>query len=246
VSGYSFFNKFGFVVDPAVGVWTDVWANGGAYTFPKNAQKIRVISSSAQDGPGGTGARSVVVQGLDENFDQIEEEIITNGTSLSSLTSQKFFRVNRAWVNNCGEYSSSTTGGNAGVISIQRQNGDVQAIISFLGGMGLGQTGVARFSVPKGKQVLIYGVNVSVDSAQSAEVVLFQRQNFDDVDEPFTCKRNAISIHGLIENSLIEFFATPLLFPEKTDIWWVVRTKNATTTVSIDWSMLLAPFPLNV
>jgi hypothetical protein len=68
-------------------------ARGGVYVFPSVAAVIDIVSSSANDTAAGTGAQSVVVFGLDANYDEIAEVIPTNGTTISTGT-LLFLRVN--------------------------------------------------------------------------------------------------------------------------------------------------------
>ena len=68
-------------------------SRGGAYVFPTVAAVIDVVSSNANDTAAGTGAQSVVVFGLDANYNEIAEVIPTNGTTISTGT-LLFFRVN--------------------------------------------------------------------------------------------------------------------------------------------------------
>jgi hypothetical protein len=82
----------------------DVWAGGGAYSFPSAASASVVLSSSANDTSAGTGARTVRVSGLGANYVLLHEDATMNGTASVSLTSQ-FLRVN--------EIKALTVGSNA-------------------------------------------------------------------------------------------------------------------------------------
>ena len=70
-----------------------VWPEGGIYTWPTAASILKVSSASANDTSAGTGARTILISGLDENWDQISETITLNGTTAVNTTLE-FFRVN--------------------------------------------------------------------------------------------------------------------------------------------------------
>ena len=52
------------------------WGNLSYLTSPST---LSISSTSSEDAAGGTGARTVVVQGLDENYVPVEEEITVGG-----------------------------------------------------------------------------------------------------------------------------------------------------------------------
>ncbi|MCA8203185.1 hypothetical protein LGM71_19215 [Burkholderia sp. AU33545] len=82
-SGHTRVAVYGFNGAPAAGA--DVWVGQGAYPFQTSAQALEIISSSANDAAAGTGARTVMVQGLDANFNPIQRQVAT-GTMIASQT----------------------------------------------------------------------------------------------------------------------------------------------------------------
>jgi len=107
-------NKFGSNRD--IDLTTDpetIWSAGGLYVFPSSADTLKIISNDADDnGTGTTGALTIKVQGLDTNYDTIEEDFTLNGqTAVTGI--KEFLRVYRAFVTSAGssEY-------NEGVITI--------------------------------------------------------------------------------------------------------------------------------
>jgi len=72
------------------GVTADLWdggitvASGGAsllWVPPTAARVHQIVSSSTNDDPGQSGVTAIHVEGLDANFDFIEEDITMNGTT---------------------------------------------------------------------------------------------------------------------------------------------------------------------
>lgn len=63
------------------------------YAFPGSAAQLSVVSSSALDTAGGTGAHTLLIIGLDSAYNPITELVTLNGTT-PVLTTQSFLRVN--------------------------------------------------------------------------------------------------------------------------------------------------------
>ena len=61
-------HKFGFYdsVDTSL---TTIWSQGGVYSYLSGASTLYISSSSTADTGAGTGARTLTVSGVDNNFD---------------------------------------------------------------------------------------------------------------------------------------------------------------------------------
>lgn len=93
----------------------DVWDAGGLYVFPaalQAAADIDVQSNSAADAAAGTGARTILVRGLDADYMEQEETITLSGVTPvhSALDYIRFFDIRCV---TCG-----TGGVNAGDINV--------------------------------------------------------------------------------------------------------------------------------
>ena len=111
-------NKFGLNANATTGA--AVWDGNSDYTFPSSAVSLEVVSTSADDtatSGGGTGARTILVSGLDANYKQQTEMVSLNGTGAVAMQNQ-FLRVNRAYVLTAG-----TSAGQAGDILIRGTGG---------------------------------------------------------------------------------------------------------------------------
>ena len=100
----------------AVGTSEEViWDVGGNPVLPTAAGIVTVVCSSADDDIAGTGALVLHLQGLDNTYSVIEEEIDLDG--LSNVTSTKeYLRINHAQVHSAGTALSiqGTITGNVG------------------------------------------------------------------------------------------------------------------------------------
>lgn len=83
------------------GATETIWPLGGLYALPAAAAATTIVSSSANDTAAGTGARTVLVTGLDASRNVITETVTMNGTTPVALTAE-FFRINKIEVMTAG------------------------------------------------------------------------------------------------------------------------------------------------
>ena len=83
-----------------------VWPYTGIIPLPAAALQMKVSSSSANDTANGTGARTVFVEGLGANHEEISETITLNGQT-EVLTTQSFLHINNAYVATAGSTLSA-------------------------------------------------------------------------------------------------------------------------------------------
>ncbi len=231
--GFTAIHKFGENPDVAVSSTEDIWFGGGSYAgWITAADEVRIkAGGNAADDSGGAGAQSIVVEGLDGNWADASETIVTNGANVSTKTTTAFFRVFRAYVANVGTYG----GANTGNITIETEAGTVVAIIPA----GKGQTQMSMYTVPAGKTAYLQQLFATVAAAKAADIELFQRQNADDVSTPFTSKRLVEAFIGITSEGVIRYKAMPS-FPAKTDLWAVATTgTGAAASVVISYDLIL-------
>lgn len=89
--------KFG--TNPSVGTAAEyIWEQGNGWTYLPAATLLEVASTSAADVmTSGTGAWSIVIEGLDANYNEIEETVELNGQT-PVLTTLEYLYVNRVFV----------------------------------------------------------------------------------------------------------------------------------------------------
>jgi len=143
IAGHSAVNKFGHnEAVPTPGA--DIWAGGGTYTFyPTTGQAMQVSSTSPLDTLTGTGARTLIVYGLNSSWHEVSETVNLNGTT-PAILNNTYIRMYRAVVLYVG-----TSESNVGGISVEEQGGagSTGAFIEA----GDGQTQQAIYTIPKGK-----------------------------------------------------------------------------------------------
>lgn len=161
VTGMTALNKFGRNTDIDTGT-EDVWDGGGTWVWPTAARVHNIASSSANDAsPAGTGARTLLISGLDTNFAEISETITMNGTS-NVATSNSYIIIFRMKVVTAGSGRV-----NAGTITATAQT---DSTVTAQIGAGNGQTLMAIWQVPAGKSLYMTKYYVSVDGTTAAQI----------------------------------------------------------------------------
>lgn len=115
VPGASGIRKFGYnsSMSSSFGVIWPLDSGTPDYPFPQASALLNVVSTSTNDSAGGTGARAVLITGLDSGFSRQTALVSLAGTS-SVATTSSFSRVNRVTVTSVGTYG----GGNTGAITV--------------------------------------------------------------------------------------------------------------------------------
>lgn len=209
-----------------------IWDGGGIYSYPAAAAVMYVSSSSTADTSAGTGARTVFIQGLDANYNEIDETVTLNGQT-QVATTKSFLRVYRAYVvtagtggTNAGSIYIGTSGASSGV-----PTGAYYARIS----VGEGQTLMAVYTVPAGQTFYLTNGTAThgTDTSGAFMTIRFMTRAFGGVFRTAT----KIDITG---SEILFPFTFPLRLPEKTDIEVrAICSKNQNNAVSATFEGVL-------
>ncbi len=135
-------HKFGRNSITTAGANNIVWPlSGTTYPWPTSAQQVSIVSTSLEDTPAGAGIDSIIIFGLDANYDEIEEIVVLDGTN-PVLTTQSYIRVNRM--------INASPDSNLGNITASH-GADVLAIVET----GRNQTEQCILTVPRGQTLLL-------------------------------------------------------------------------------------------
>ena len=154
----------------------------------------------------GTGARSVVIEGLDANYNEISETVFLNG-STPVILANDYLRVNNAYVDESGSGLV-----NAGLITIRVNAGDVTQLV-IPAGQGRGQT--ANLTVGLGKSISLKELDITVSQVAANPVVVqvqLWKKLFGESWQMFDSFSFANG--GIIKNYNDDEFE----FPQKTDL----------------------------
>lgn len=209
-TGIGYIEKFG--MNPSVGNSIEtIWWTGGLYTYLTSASTIYVTSDSLNDGTGQTGARTILVQGLNSDYEEITS-IVTVGGGASTA---QFLRVYRAQL-----YETGTLGNNAGILTISTGSGGTGTVLAKIGGngtgvnfIGYGQTFLGLYTVPAGYNGFLTQWVVGSDTYNSPVTAFLTIRESDNQRRLLT--KDVMKIAGGLHT---KNYNVPLKIPEKTDI----------------------------
>lgn len=201
------------------GAAADVWEGGGNYPFLAAAATLEVLSTSAADTAAGTGARTVLISGLNSAYNTISEVVTLNGVTPVSTVNQ-YLRVN--------VFTTTTSGSgevNAGDITLRVSGGGATQCIARAG-YGFGRSAV--FTVPAGFTFFMSSAVFTVLAANGATVnvaafAIFQRSSVGNRRTPieFQVSSTVPYMHQAKEG---------IVFGEKTDVTLRVTTTGQANT----------------
>lgn len=215
LAGYSGVHKFGAVYGTAVSTMSTVWTAADTsatalYDWSYSAGTVTVVSTSSSD------TTQIVVEGLDTDYNFVEETFTLTGTTPTAAGTVTFARVNRA-------YMVSAT--NVGKIQVKRNTTVVTEI-----GAEFGQTLQCFYTVPANKTAYLLNLSASASKNQVVDLFLFQRPLGGAFRVQCTMSLNQ-------GNEQLDY-PVPLKFTEKTDI--DLRTRgSANATISAEFTLVL-------
>jgi hypothetical protein len=228
--GYRTLYKFGYNPDVDTQEET-VWGNAGDYIWLDSAVTMFVSSTSANDSGTGIGARTILIQGLDEDYNEIEETITLSGQT-QVATQLSYLRVYRAFVTLAGSNE-----GTSGVIYIGSSgstggvpNSSVYASISIGN-----QTQIAAYTVPAGYTLYVDEINFTAAVSQAQKLVHCKFNSRDYESNVFRTR----FVQVIQSNQLIQSFKYPQGFTEKTDLECRVSTDTSNTAIGASFQGVL-------
>lgn len=216
-------HKFGAVPTMSTNTTGTVWdKNDTIYpwsAWSNGANVITVSSSNAAD-----INTSVVVVGLDSNYDILEEKIILTAQS-GNVSSNSFIRVHRSYM------TDGNT--NVGTISIKNGSTDVALITA-----GFGQTLMSVYTIPRYYTGYLYQGTASAQSAADATGNMFVRYG-----GTLAFRVGHSFEFGGAGGQYTYNFSFPPELPEKTDIdvRITTRTNNGRYTAAFDLLLVRDP-----
>jgi hypothetical protein len=167
IPGHSAITVFGY--NPDVDTSEEsVWPNGGTVPHPTAASVLKVSSTDAADAsPSGTGARTVLITGLNGSFNEVSETIVLNGqTAVNTVNS--YLYVNGLTVTSVG-----SGGANAGDINVGTGTvtGGVPAVLYDMIAIGYNNRTTGHYCVPAGYTAfLVHGLFTAGQASGSTSI----------------------------------------------------------------------------
>jgi hypothetical protein len=206
----------------------DIWTGGGLYPWMTAATSLEAVSGSANDTAAGTGARTIIVNGLDINYAEISETVTMNGATAVPLVAQ-FFRINSVLTTTVGSLQV-----NDGDITIRDAGaGTTRAIMP----LGKGILRQSQFTVPAGHFLQVtdhlFTINRSGGTTHYATVSTWQRNGAGIIRMP-------LEVSFSERQPYLQNGVPGIPYPEKTDVQ--MRCTNVTansTDLTVGWLGLL-------
>ena len=179
----------------------DIWTVGGQQVFLDAAEPMDIVSTDANDNSAGTGLQVIRIFGLDNNFDEVDEELSMNGLTIVT-TVNSYLRVH-----DLRGVSAGTSGNNEGDITATASiDGSIQN--EMLGGSNASQS--LQYTIPNGKTGAATKLTFS-DAAGDAMIFSFFTRLFGGL---FTIQNVEQIAGGTFEFSFEPFTS----LQEKTDV----------------------------
>lgn len=228
--GYSVIQRSGFNPSVGTGVLESLWPQSSLYVFPSAASTMTVSSTSANDAAAGTGARTVLLTGLDANYLPIQETLTMNGQT-GVVTVNSYLRVQSLAVLTAG-----SGGENAGAIRVGTGAvvGGVPAVVYGMIDTGWNASQQMAWTVPAGVTAYLVDVSGSASAPTTNQntVLSIRARPFGGI---FLRGGSLVVVAGAFYlNAVI-----PRRFDEKTDIDAVALTTDNGVTVAAQLRFLL-------
>tara|TARA_R110000824_G_scaffold14354_5_gene61129 strand:+ start:1475 stop:2428 length:954 start_codon:yes stop_codon:yes gene_type:complete len=234
IVGVSGINRFGNNRDiDTSSTPEDIWEGGGVYTgHPTGVAETAEISSDNSNDDAsvtGTGARTVQIDGLNEDWMVQNETVSLSGTGWAPTTNS-WHRINKIQVLTAG-----SGGENAGILTT-RHTSTTGNIFTAMP-VGVNETLIGAYTTPSGKtgyiQQLHAAVSLSGGGDCSARLSVRARES--------GAVYRALTYQQVTNNNDLNLqFQPPISIPEKTDI--KVRCENVSnnnTSISAMFDIIL-------
>jgi hypothetical protein len=211
-------NIFAFSDNVKIGTPVTLWELTGttAYAFPTSAVQMTLVSTSASDDTRAT----ILINGLDSNWDQISETIALNGTS-NVTTVNSYLRINNMIMTSTG------TGQTTNVGTITAKNGGITySIISI----GVGRSQAAVYTVPNGYTMYLISINAFNGDAAAGNAINYQVKSTNNA------QTNPVTL-TVLQTAWDQRYQVirENVFPytQKTDLRWQFSTASGTHSVGL-------------
>lgn len=202
VDGHEVLNVFGYATAVSTS-FIAAWENNAAYVFPTVASTMRLSSSSASD-----TAVTVLISGLDADYNRISELLTTNGTA-DVTTANTYWRINSV---------VTTVGVAIGTLYIKNAGGTTYAQITI----GNGRTNMSINTVPAGYTAYF----TQFDSFSSTSVTSGVFATFRAILVSSTGISNVVLTAPFLNTYAITR-PYPIAIAEKTDIQFQNKSSGA-------------------
>lgn len=237
IPGLSPVRKFGRNDDVDNANSEDIFITGGDQPYLTSADTFDVVSTSTNDTLLGTGARTLVVEGLDSNY-MVQSETINMDGDTPVTTTKSYLRLYRAYVDTAG-----SVGTNDGTITFDPTSGGNTCLTIGLDNEdeGDGQTFTAQYTIPAGKTAYLKMLKIGCAASpgqtgvKEAHVSFIMRElgKAWRKQAMFSCRSDGTGSSPNLAHDI------PQSFPEKTDLRFRANVDNNNTAVHVRYTLVL-------
>lgn len=230
--GRTTWNKFGYNDDVDTGTEEIIASFGGAFSKLSGTDTLEIVSTSSNDEFTGTGARKVVIIGVDSNWDSLTEEVDLDGVN-PVQTNNDFLGVNQVYVSESG--SGET---NEGSITIKGATQTTVTLAHIPIGEGISQEAI--FYVKNNYTALAdwLTLNANKDSAGASEKLVEIKgwvYNSQTNTKSLVYKKNInTSVNSFTELNPSQ----PFIINEKSILYFTATTDSNNTIVNLRFSLI--------
>lgn len=230
--GRTTWNKFGYNPDIDTAATEVIASFGGAFTKLSAADTLDFVSTSANDtASSGTGTRSIIIYGVDGDWNQVIEILELDGTT-PVTTTNSFLGVNRVSI-----YLAGSSESNVGDITATDSTTNTVTLAKIPAGEGTTQQAI--FYVANNHTALAdwLWINVNKLSGGGAPVVTIKGWVYSEVS-------NAVyevlryKIDSNVENTIDLNPSQPFIIGEKSILYFTATTNTNNTVVNVRFSLI--------
>lgn len=180
--------------------------SSGNFNYKAAFSKVNIVSDSDNDIYLGTGIGLILIKGLDENYEEVEEIIVMNGTT----SVQSVYTYSRIYDGLC--YNAGNDNGYcAGNITC---SGDNNNFFTIKAGEPF-YLGIGSYTVPANKSFILKSLRIKCE--KNSEIDIYQMLAAYNLPP-----QSKLKITSSDDSAIFELTA---LIPEKTDLWFrAIRT----------------------
>ena len=201
-------NVFGY--NTAVSTsYVPLWEDATAYTYPESALTMTAVSSSASD-----TAVTMVIQGLDINYDEIHASFTLNGTNAVTIDTD-FYRVNNV-ITTAGNAQGTVTIANAGTTYAKVRAGE-------------GKNQASVYTVPRGHSFYLYRIDAFSGQADATanRWLFFRNETRSSTGVILRVAETTFRADMHIQRRF------PFRYAEKTDIQFQCKSNQSTHEIGV-------------
>ena len=208
ISDHRTINIFGYNTE--VGTeYVPLWEDAAAYTYPGSALTMTAVSDSASD-----TAVTMLIQGLDINYDEIQTTFTLNGTNAVTIDTA-FYRIN-AVITTAGNAVGTVTIANAGTTYAKVRAGD-------------GKNQASLYTVPRGHSFYLYRIDAFSGQADatSNRYVFFRNETRSATGVELRVAVTTFRANMHVQRRF------PFRYSEKTDIQFQCKSNAGTHEIGV-------------